>query len=169
MADALTIIGAAFEVVGLGLVFVELAFIRSHEFGTPPPWAPLIRRIRRLLGRPQYVDAKATMHIAMAMRARGEVRPGDAPPEATDRERLERLERYVERLDEDLHGMWQAFGRQEDKIVAEAARRDEQLRQEFEQRETDRREKLRPSLVRQAIGGTCVLLGIILGTMGSIL
>ena len=168
MCAALTITGAAFEVVGLGLVFAELAVIRSHEFGTPPPWAPIVRRIRRLLRRPHVVDLRAAIEVSSAMEARGKVRPGDATPDATEAERIARLERYVECLDEDLDGIWQALGRRADKVIAEAARRDEQLRQEFEQREADRRAKLRPSMIRQAIGATCVLIGLVLGTVGNV-
>jgi hypothetical protein len=65
--------------------------------------------------------------------------------------------------------MWQALGRRADKVIAEAARRDEQLRQEFDQREADRRAKLRPSLIRQATGAAFVLVGIVLGTLGAVL
>lgn len=169
MNTALTVIGASFEIVGLGLVFVELAVIRSHEFDIQTPWTRIVRRIRRLLGRPQLVEAKASLDAVGGMEVRAKIRPGDASPDATARERLERLEGYVERLDEDLDDLWQALGRHAENLVAEAARRDQQLRHEFEQRESDRRKKLRPSLMRQTIGALCVLIGLVLGTLGNVL
>jgi hypothetical protein len=150
---------AALEVVGLGLVFVELAVIRSYEFGIPSPWARIVGRIRRLLKRPQVVELKAALEASSAMAVRAKVRPGGAPPDATEHQRIERLQRYVERLDEDLDGMWEALSRRADEVIAEAARRDEQVREEFERREADRRAKLRPSLIRQATGAAFVLTG----------
>ena len=102
MAAALTITGAAFEVIGLGLVFVELAVIRSHEFGVATPWARAISWIRVKLGRPKVVQLRAAISAEFALKARGTVRPGPAAADATESERIQRLERYVERLDEDL-------------------------------------------------------------------
>jgi hypothetical protein len=169
VCTTLVIAGAVFEIVGLGLVFAELAVIRSHEFGIPPPWARIAGRIRRLLKRPRVVNLQAAVSVASGFEARAKVRPGDAASDATEEVRIERLERYVERLDEDLDGMWQALRRREDKIVAEAARRDEQLRQKFERREADRRAKLRPSLIRQATGAAFVLIGLVLGTLANVL
>jgi hypothetical protein len=168
MSTALTIIGAAFEIVGLGLVFAELAVIRSHEFGIPPPWSPIVARIRRLLKRPRVVNLQAAASAAGGMEVRAKVRPGDAPADATEQERIERIERYVELLDEDLDGMWQALGKRADETLQAAARRNEQIREEIERREADRREKLRPSLVRQIVGAVCVAIGLILGTIGNV-
>jgi hypothetical protein len=168
MGTALTITGAVFELIGLGLVFIELAVIRSHEFGTPPPWARIVGRIRRLLKRSQVVGVGAAELAAIGTEARLKVRPGPPDADATNEARIERLECYVERLDQDLDGMWKSIGERADKVIAEAARRDEQLRQEFEQREADRRAKLRPSLIRQALGAGFVLVGLVLGTIGNV-
>jgi hypothetical protein len=167
MCAGLVIAGAVLEVVGLGLVFAELAVIRSHEFGIPPPWTRLVGVVRRLLKRPRVIEAQAASMLAgVTMEARATVRPGVLPPDATEQQRIERLERYVERVDEDLDGMWKALRDRADKVIEEAARRDDRLRAEFERREAERKAKLRPSLVRQTVGATCVLVGLILGAAG---
>ena len=48
MSTWLTIAGAFFEAVGLAVVFIELAVIRSHEFGVSTPWARLAGHGTRL-------------------------------------------------------------------------------------------------------------------------
>jgi len=57
----LTVTGAFLELVGLAFVFVELAIIRSHEFGVDPPMTGLLRRLRRLYVGPKIVEGSATI------------------------------------------------------------------------------------------------------------
>jgi hypothetical protein len=156
------------EVIGLAFVFYELAVIRSHELGIAPPWAPLTARVRRLLKRPQIVQLDVARETSRAGYVRAYQRPADAPDDATDSERLERLERYVRVIDADLDNVWDSIGDQTDDAVREAERRDEELRAEIARREGEQRERLRPSLRRQAIGATCVLVGLVLGTIGNV-
>jgi hypothetical protein len=164
----LVITGAALEVVGLALVFIELAIIRSHELGIPPPWSPLTARIRRMLKRPQVVQLEAATETARAGHVRVYQRPAKLADEPTDHERLERLERYVRDIDSDLDGLWESIGQHSQEAVREALRNDEKLREEIARREDEQREKLRPSLRRQATGATLVLAGLVLGTIGNL-
>jgi hypothetical protein len=165
----LVIAGAVCEFFGLMLVFIELAVIRSHEFGTPPPWAELVGWLRRVLKRPRIVELGVAIEVSSAMSVRGKVRPTPLSGGATAQERIAWLENYVGRLDEDVESVWREMREQESKLGAEAARRDAELRAEQEQREADRRDKLKPSLRRQFIGAVLVALGLILGTLGSVL
>lgn len=99
--------------------------------------------------------------------ARAKVRPSAVAVGASDRERVVWLERYVEQLDRDLDGMW-AIERRASEVLAEAAKRDEQFRQELGAQTAEQRAKLRPSLRRQAIGAVCILAGLVLGTIGNV-
>jgi hypothetical protein len=168
MSTSLTIAGAALEIIGLGFVFAELAVIRSHEFGVPTPWARLRAWMRRVLHRPRIVEVEASMSGSFAMSARGKVRPGDVPADASDAERIERLERYVEHLDRDVDGLHEAIKRKADEIIAKAKNADDQLREEIARRDEERLTALRPSLQRQAFGAACVFGGVVLGVLGTL-
>lgn len=169
-ATILTITGAVLEVSGLGFVFAELAFIRSHEFGTLPPWERARHRLQRLFRRPtmaeSIVPGGAT---ASGAPIRGVARPLNLSREATDRERIERLESYVEHIDKDLSGLWNTMREYRDAAIEEAKRRDATMQQEIEQREEDRKAKLKPSLTRQKYGAVLVFAGLAIGTVGSMI
>lgn len=168
MCTVLTVAGAAFEVVGLGLVFIELAVIRSHELGVPTPWAQLGAWARRLLRRPQIIEGGAAVEATAALSGRAKVRPGDLPADATDAARIARLERYIEHLDRDIDTLHKTIDRKADEVIAEAKSADDRLREEMERRDEQRRTALRPSLQRQAFGAACVLTGLVLGTIGQV-
>jgi hypothetical protein len=96
------------------------------------------------------------------------VRPGDLNADATQADRIARLERYVEALDRDVYDVHRAIEKKAEDVTAAAIEREQQLHAEIERRDEDRRQKLRPSLRRQAFGGVCVGLGLVLGTWGGL-
>jgi hypothetical protein len=169
VCSLLTVTGAVLEAIGLGVVFVELAVIRSHEFGVPTPWARLRSWVRRrLLRRSHVVATSASSFATLTSSARAKVRPADLGPDASEAERIDRLERYVEHLDRDTEALPQAIDRKADEVTAKAEAADDRLRQEIEQRDEERKTALRPSLRRQAIGAACVLVGLVVGTIGQV-
>lgn len=150
-------------------MFAELAIIRSHEFGVPTPWARLAAWIRRMLGRPQHVRIGWASSFEVANSLRAKQRPADAAPEASESERIARLERYVDCLDRDVDQLHEAIDRRAQELTEAVQRRGEALRREVEQREEQRRDALRPSLYRQATGGACVFVGLVFATLGGVL
>jgi hypothetical protein len=168
VSSALTIVGGVLEVVGLGFVFVELAVIRSFEFGVPTPWAHLRAWIRNVLRRPQFVQVTGIDSRAAVGTPRLKVRPSPLDADATDAERIEWLERSVEALDKNVDALHTRIDKTAEEVTAAAKDREQELRSEFEHREEQRRQALRPSLRRQAFGGICVFAGIVLGTIGNV-
>ena len=169
MATGLTITGAVLEGVGLAMVFVELAVLRSHEFGVPTPWARVVRWMRRLVGRPQVIELGAALSAESALSARAKVRPGAVDPDATERARIARLERYVDHLDLDVDELHRRIDTTADEIAQAAQHREQELRREMDRREDERRQALRPSLQRQGVGAGCVFVGLVLGTIGNVM
>jgi hypothetical protein len=108
------------------------------------------------------------MAAASGMSARAKVRPGELAADAGDASRIARLERFVEHLDRDVDELHRIVDQKSSEAVAEAKRADDQLRQEIEQRDKERRTALRPSLQRQAIGAASVFVGIVLGMIGDL-
>ncbi|MDO8208949.1 hypothetical protein [Conexibacter sp. CPCC 206217] len=172
MSTGLTITGAAFEFVGLALVFYELAMIRSQEFGVLPPWTRAVGRFRRSLR--WLLRPKAVEHIGRGgataggtMTADGIARPG-LRPSATDKERIALLERYVDYIDRDLSELRRYIKERADAAVEEAARLGQELRDYIDTTEAERRETLKPSIRRQLAGAACVTIGLLLGLAGSL-
>jgi hypothetical protein len=166
MSNALIIMGAALEIIGLAFVFIELAVIRSQEFGVPTPWTRLRAWLRRLLRRPQVISVSAADSATLSGSVRAKARPGPASDNAD--ERIARLERYVDYLDRDVDELHARIDRTAQEIAAAAKQGDEQLRREMDQRDEQRRAALRPSLRRQAAGAVCVFIGLVLGTIGNV-
>jgi hypothetical protein len=83
VATTFTIAGGVIEGFGLVLIFVELAIIRSHEFGVPPPWARTWDWVRRRLGLGKTVRLRGGMAVASGFEVRAKVGPG--PVEHHDR------------------------------------------------------------------------------------
>ena len=167
--EALIITGGVMQGVGLALVIVEVLVIRSHEFDVPTPWARLVRRVRRLLKRPQVVSGGVALSGSAAMGGRAVVRPGPVDPTASDSERITRLESCVERIDKDLEGVHRLIDRRDSDLQEAMVEADERVRAEMQQRDTQRKEQLKPSLVRQSIGATCIVIGLALATTGSVM
>jgi hypothetical protein len=140
--------------------------IRSVEFGVPTRWGRLKTWVRRKLGRPQHVNLGAAVSAEGVVSIRGKLRPGMLGPEASDAERIARLERYVDYLDSDLNQLNARIETTKEELAREAQGRADELRQEFADRDEQRRQGLRPSLRRQAIGSVSVFAGIVLGTIG---
>lgn len=166
MSAALTIIGGVFQGLGLALVFVELAIIRSHELDVPTPWTRIAARVRRLFRRPQVIALSGTASATVSGSGRATVRPGPSPPGASDAERIARLERYVEHIDCDLHDVHDTISRKADELTQAAVQRARELRDEMDRRDEQRRDALRPSLTRQAYGAIFVFVGLVLSTTG---
>jgi hypothetical protein len=166
---ALIITGGVLQGVGLALVIVEVLVIRSYEFGVPTPWARLVRWVRRLLKRPQLVNVGAALSGSAAMSGRAVVRPGPVDPTASDSERITRLESYVERINQDLEAVHRLIDRKDSELREAMVEADDRVRAEMQQRDTQRKEQLRPSLVRQSLGATCIVIGLALATTGSVM
>ena len=162
------VIGAVLQGIGLGFVFVELAIIRSHEFGVPTPWARVRRRIHRWRGRTNIASGAARLSAVATVTARGVARPGRLGQGVPDTERIARLERYVEHLDRDVEGLHRAIDVRAKEISAAAMKREQELREESAAAEARRREALRRSVIRQAVGGVFVACGLVVGTLGSV-
>jgi hypothetical protein len=78
----------------------------------------------------------------------------------TDEQRVERLEQYVERLDEDLKEAHQRISKKTAEVDAAAKAREQTIRDEMQERDEQRRDALKPSLRRQLAGAVCVLAGL---------
>jgi hypothetical protein len=169
VAVGLTIAGGVLQAFGLGFVFIELAVIRSHEFSVPTPWARLAGWVRRAMRRSKIVHLSAladSFSIASSVRMR--VRPGPVDADATYADRIGRVERYVDCLDKDVDELHRTIEQEAENLSKAAQQRAEELRHEMEQREERRRHALRPSLQRQATGAVCVLVGLVLATVGGV-
>jgi hypothetical protein len=143
--------------------------IRSHEFGVPTPWTRLKGWVRRLLRRPQVIQLSGVASAEAVGSARAKLRPGPLDANATDSDRIARLERYVDHLDEDVDELHRTIDRKAQEVTKAAEEGDQELRREMDRRDAERRQALRPSLRRQGIGAVCVLVGLGLGTIGNLL
>jgi hypothetical protein len=162
VSEGLTIAGAVFQLAGLTLVFAELAAIRAYEFGKPEPWRRIAQWTRSKLGHPHVISVGAALGTSSAMSVRSKKRPGALPTDATDADRIARLERYVACLDEDSDDLWQTIQRERGRAVAESEQHNQELREEIKLRDQQRRAQLRSSVTRQTIGAVCVLIGLAL-------
>ena len=189
MSTGLVIAGGALQLIGLSLVFAELAAIRAHEWGVVPPWTRLIRwskhelnqlrvtlsrLLNRLLRRRRDVivrPAPITAHASAQSGASLVITTGTGAPgeNATDAERIRWLMDIAVRLDADVKRLREDISTVRDDSLDQIDRRDHKLRQEFEDRERKRRAQLRWSIRRQAIGAGCVALGLALATVGSVI
>ena len=88
--------------------------------------------------------------------------------DATEEERIARLESYVEHIDRDLGAMHEAIAAAKLEAVTAAREGDDGIRHEIEQRDAERRTQLSRSVARQAAGATFLLVGLILGTIGNL-
>jgi hypothetical protein len=168
VADALTVVGAILQVVGLAFVFGELAIIRSLEFGVPTPWARVAAWVRRLLKRPKVVEVGAAMAVGASLSLHAKVRPATLDSKATLAEKVDWIERYMMRMDEDIDSVPTLIDNKAVETLQKAKDHSEGVRQQIEEREEQRRAEVRPSLSRQAVGAACVLLGTIAGTTGAL-
>ena len=68
----------------VALVFVELAMLRSHEFGVAAPWTRAAHWVKSRLGRQQtlYIDVpEGELSVALSLRAKQ--RPSVLQPDAS--------------------------------------------------------------------------------------
>lgn len=169
MADALTILGGIIEAIGLVLVLVELAVVRSNELGHPLPWRQVLPWLRRTFWIPDRHNAvgRSTLTAIGSIRTRGRVRPGPLPS-GTPNERIARLESYVEQIDRELNAVHDALERTADEVLAAAKEHADKIQLDAAARDQDRLDALVPSLRRQACGAALVLLGLGLQTVGGV-
>lgn len=166
--DGLVIAGGALQAIGITMIFVELAAIRSKEFDMPTPWRRAATWLRRLIRRPRSIQVEAALATESSVAGRVPVRPGPLKAGATEVERIERLERYVALIDNDLGAAHTTIDRKAVAVLAEAERRDDEVRAEIDRRDAERKQALRPSLLRQGIGGMCAFVGTVMATVGSV-
>jgi hypothetical protein len=168
MSTALVISGAVFELAGLGLVFAEVAIIGYRDI------SEVFEAVGGAINEstPRAVLRLSRERVREAGRledTRTNVRPDDTPLDATDGQRIERLERYVKNVDCDVDDLWQTLSERACKVLEEAARREDELLRAIEERESRDSKVLGPSLLRQVIGAICLFVGIVLGTLGNVL
>lgn len=99
---------------------------------------------------------------------RGIARPGPVPADASETERIARLERYVEHIDSDLSNFWQEIRATNKTATSEASAHADRVRAEIAARDDEHRQWLRRSSWRQLGGATCVMAGLVLTTIGSV-
>lgn len=167
-SEWLVLVGGALQVVGVSVVFVELASIRKHEFNIPTPRDRMRTLWRRVRKQPQIVRVGAADSIEISDRATAIMTPAAPGPGATDQQRLAYVERYVDILRKDVKALYQEINHHAERLAAEVRKREDAVRAEMDRREEVRRERLRPYIDRQAIGGACLVLGLLLATIGSI-
>jgi hypothetical protein len=188
VALALTIAGGALQLMGLFLVFAELSAIRAHEWGIVPPWTRFWRwlhlRAQRAAGRVRSswlgrklglysASAHITPYASSATLSFGsgtltlKKRPAQLPDDASDADRIVWLERYVRDQDEDLARFADRVAQEREIAVQQARQEDAAFRQEIEAQQEERRRQLQWSVRRQAVGTACVVVGLIMTTVGA--
>jgi hypothetical protein len=168
MCDALIISGAVIEAFGLVLVFVELAVIRSHELGVPAPWTRLAGRLRRFFRGTRVTHVVGTAGAKAGASLRLSVKRGTLPADATDTQRIERLEARMDDMDARVDGVNEEMDRRTRDAGEALERRAKELADAMAERDEARRAALRPSLRLQGVGALCVLVGLGLGTWGNL-
>ena len=189
MRDMLVITGGVFQLIGLSLVFAELAAIRAHEWGIVPPWTQLWlwsrARAQRALGqfRASRLGRKLGLYRSFAQIlpymssssiSAGSAtltvtkRPSPLNDDATDVDRIAWLERYVKDQDDDLARLAERIPQEREIAVQLARQEDAAFRQELAVQAAERRSELRWSVRRQFAGTVCVVLGVILTTISAV-
>jgi predicted RNase H-like nuclease (RuvC/YqgF family) len=115
------------------------------------------------------IEVSGTLSAEVALSARAKARPGPPDATASNTDRIARLERYVDNLDQDLDQLRDTIDRKAAEVTEAAREREQELRREMDRRDDERRQALRPSLRRQAIGAVCVFVGVLLGALGDVL
>ncbi|MBS1869431.1 MAG: hypothetical protein JSS99_07180 [Actinobacteria bacterium] len=177
--------GTAFEIVGLGFVFGELADIRSRELGIPTPWTRIASRFpRKQRDTPKpattpanlgEMRATATSSASMKLTTGRRLAPRDAPIQT----RVDAIEDYVQWKVGEMEAANEALRRGHQDVLDGAHRRAAQtdavvkrfadaIEAELADREAKRKEQIRASLRPQAFGASCVLIGLVLGTIGNL-
>lgn len=123
---------------------------KAAELGRPTPWPRSTAWVRRRLGLGKTVYARGAMGTASGFGVRGKVRPGAVDWTMTEQQRIEPLEEYVERLDEDLDDAHRRISSKARATETAAKAREQALRDEIAQRDEQRREALQSSLRVQA-------------------
>jgi len=162
MSAGLTIAGAAFQLVGIALLFADLAAVAKQELGVlfdNRNWSRELREagwLREFARSPKRTLKPIGIFVIFLLIASGpdekripKSRPSDLKAGATHRERLEWLESYVRSLDQDI-----------DTLDARTVRLGVHDSLENASR--------LGALVTQALGPLFVLVGLVLGTLGSL-
>ncbi len=163
VAVALTIAGAALEVVGFALIALKLWLIERREFGMPP-W---IARALRALGirRARVVDLGAALSGESALRAHFRV---ERPPGGTLEERVTRLEAEHADLENELVATRQELEADLDKAAQRINQRVDRLEEERAQANSQAREQLRQTQRLEWWGTGLFVVGVVATTGGAI-
>ena len=169
VAEALLITGGVLQLIGAALVLISIPIVRKHELGRSTPWERATAWMRRHLGLGKTVYARGAMSAASGFEVRAKVRPSPVDGTMTEQQRIERLEEYVERLDQDLDDAHRRISSKTRATETAAKAREQALRDEISQRGEQRREALQSSLRVQAAGGACIVIGLVLALLGIVL
>lgn len=162
------IAGGVLQLIGGALMLIAGAIIRKQELHEPAPWERARAWLRRLLRRSPSVEGSATISGTISMEARGKVRPGPVEPTMTNEQRLQRLERFVDLLDADLDEAHNRISQKASDVTEAAKAREQAIRDEQKQRDDERRAAVRPALRMQSAGGGCILVGIVLALISTV-
>lgn len=183
LGHVLTVVGGLTEIGGLALVVVEIVKVQRREIPEHRGWvvrslaamreagSVLAVEVARMLRRqPRRRDVTIDAGPAsISVSAGGAVvTTGKAGPAPTLRQRIERLEREIRRLDGQS-----ANDRQEMRDEAKRAREhaegiDHEIRAMIEERDRQRRQGFRDALALQWIGTGAFMLGVGLSVAGNL-
>jgi hypothetical protein len=158
----LIVASAGLEILGLGLVALELWRVQRRKLGTPR-WVLRVRALwQRLWRRGRTVDVKATLHgsidVEGALRLRVKRGPGD-----TLESRVAALEANLDELDRETQESFKTVDARlgnTERAVDESRQALQQLRIDQEEAE---REELRRSIPWQWLGTGLFAIGALLG------
>jgi hypothetical protein len=167
MCAGLTWTGVGFEVVGLGLVAVELTRVQRRELG---PWR-WTRRVRAWLPRRTATrhtqPAELAGHLRGSSSMWGELTTGPTQVPTID-ERVASLEANLDALRDQADQRQAAM---EQRLTTVSSRVDEvraDVDRQHAEREAERREQLRESVTLQWWGTGLFVIGAILGGLANV-
>lgn len=172
----LIIAGGALQLFGFVLVAWELWRVQRREWGTPQSLIRVQASLRRLRELPRRVFRRSHETHVGSGRASGGGSisasgrawlniPGEG---ATVEQRLEVIEFNLVRLEREVsdHGRRIRVQRADLRSGLDGLR--QHVEQQHTEREADRREFLRGSIVLQVVGTGCFVVGTVLGVIGSV-
>jgi hypothetical protein len=175
MSLALTIAGGVFQLIGLSFLLAEFAALRVHAFGGIAWWTRLnhsLQATRAKLRKRRDVHASVELAGLARPRSTGSVtvtvRPGPLADDATDAVRIAWIEEHVKRLVTDVEKLQADASRDRAALPTQAEQHVQKLRYELDAADERRKAQLRWSLWRQRVGTVCVLLGVVLATVGDV-
>jgi hypothetical protein len=150
-----------FEVAGLFLVALQLWRVQRRELGMPAWWLDLRGRLLRITGRSQtqVVEAGGAIAGGGRLTARAEVRRG--PGETVD-SRLAALEANFAALEQETRDRFHQQAQRQDRLQVMIGEAQAELQRQQDEREGERRERLRESTTTQWKGTALFFVGAVL-------